>query len=66
MNAIEIGRVSSISETDRTVRVIFAKRDSVVSNDFVVLDHDDDWMPKVGDSVCCLCVGTNGFVIGKY
>lgn len=66
MNAIEIGRVSSVSLSERTARIIFAKRESIVSNAFHVLDRGDDWMPTVGDSVCCVCIGNDGFILGKY
>jgi hypothetical protein len=64
---VRIGRVSSVSESNRTVRVIFADKFNLISAPLIVVENGSEWIPEVGRLVLCIYLpngDSDGFVIG--
>lgn len=73
-NIVRIGEVSSINETDCTVKVVFQEFDnSFVSHDLPIMvkqsmANKDYWLPDINEQVVCIFLPTgleNGFVLGS-
>lgn len=76
MDLIRVGRVSSVNETDYTVRVEFQDKEKLVSHDLPIFvsttsktKNPEIDLPKVGESVVCIFLpngAQQGFCLGAF
>lgn len=67
-NLIRIGIVSSVNETNGTVRVIFDDKDDMVSSELQLLNYEYN-IPEVKEQVLCLFLPNGlqqGFCLGGF
>lgn len=63
-----VGRVSSVYPENMTAKVYLEDKE-VVTSELPIVNRNDDWEPKIGDSVLCIFLpkgSSDGFIIGKF
>lgn len=77
-NLVRIGRVSSISPSANTAKVVFTDKNDLVSGELMIINRGsmadkDYWMPDIDEQVICLMQpnasgkGLNdGFILGSF
>lgn len=66
-NLVRIGTVSAVDAGKKKARVLFRDKDNLVSGWLYVIQHSDEWMPAVNDTVLVLYLpvfNADGFILG--
>ncbi|MEQ6355914.1 hypothetical protein ABNX05_14890 [Lysinibacillus sp. M3] len=65
---LQVGEVTSVDSTQGTARVKIEEQDGKVSAPLSILRRgDDDWMPRIDESVlCAFTKQSEGFILGAF